>query len=1008
MFPPKAYSPRKGGKPRTPKKTLASVAPKEMYSGEETDEMKTVHVTGGASQETDQYVPSENERPKNRSRVVKTNPSTAGATKRGQRLVSEEEQSVNQTKDVRVRVSETPENVQVLSSEAGSVLKDVTSVTAKSTVKQSQWFVPDMELPRRRRTAGTTGAKSRKNTKMGKMEQDPSTSHNALSQAPSALGEPFSASTTQLLGRGHRRPKEVQLALSSMISPPSPPFSPPSASVDASLVASESQVEGNVGTTQRGEAGEQPDTKSRRKRGRQPKSTSIQAAALASKEGEVEEDGMTTQVHADLTEGETTSKTKRNHGWPSKSAAMQTAAVASSESELERESVPAQGHVDFTQGETTTKTKSKRGRHPKSAATQAAAVVSSESELEGESVVASDGTEMTLQPNKKRGLSSKPAPTQAASAASSESEREQESKTTEGQTTSTVDKVVDLNPKRKRGRQLKSANVRSVALASSESEFDEFLETLRPSQKLTNKGGIHRRKRTDRKGNLWIEPASPSTMPSKLEQIVEELKSEKTRRVGRMSPRQKTQPSASSVSKLEGEQSSESPGEVSGQSHKESKAAEPSSSRSHQEMDVEGAQMIICEDTTNDEPSLVSEVVYDESTPSTFETGIEEETAVQKDEPKVAKQRKRKQQNQNKPAESVSSEAQAEEDTEAIKTVPKKSKRGRGQSKKSMASQLPKSASSESEVGEHVEMTQQNSELEKKTAPKQGRTQSLRSSSISARLPISTTSESEMEEVTEGQQKKRSPRKMTSGTSEDQVASESENGMLRPKKKKRSKAECQAATINNEDEVGGESEGPPVESGVAAQYVFSDYDAGDVPLHNAHSATGEDSNVGSKDAEVNHSLEGAGKVGGEKEGGLSGAASVDVSTLPRLNKRKRGKGSKLVLGPKSKKRKKTPVTQVPDEVESEKPDEPANSEVYSMSTSGEGDNLEGMEITQSAGGRRYRRMRVEPSKRHTPGVRRGSRTRIAPVRHWENEQVEYDTRRKSGKYVHVVVQQRFT
>ena len=597
--------------------------------------------------------------------------------------------------------------------------------------------------------------------------------------------------------------------------------------------------------------------------------------------------------------------------------------------------------------------------------------------------------------------------------ASSESERERESK--ERQTATIVEKVVALNPKSKKGRQLKSANIRSVALTSSESEFDEFLETLRPSQQLTNEdSGGRRRKRTGGKGKLWIEPASPSAVPSKLEQIVEELKSE-TRRVRRTSPR-KTQ------STLEGEQSTESSGEVSGQKHetgqprKESKAAESSTSECHNEVDVEDAQMTVLEETTNGELSLVSEVVYDESNTSNFELEVEEETTVQKVESKVTKQGKKKQ--QTKPADSASSEAQTEEDTEAIKqaqrTAPKKSKSGRGQLLKSTASQLPKSASSESEVGEHVKVTQQNSELGKKTATKQGRQQSLHSTTTSAHPPTSTTSESETEKVTEGKQRKRrSPRKMTSGTSEDQAGSESENRMLRPKKKKKkSKAEHQAASINDEDKVTARgNEGPPVESGEEEQYVYSDYDTGDVTLHAAHLTTGEDNNVGSKDTEVDHSLDGASKEGGEKEEGLSGAASIDVSVLPRLNKRKRGKGNKLVLGPKSKKRKKNPTATESNVVEHEMADEPADSEVYSMSTSGEGDNLEGMDITQSGGGRRYRRMRVEASKRHTPGVRRGSRTSIAPVRHWENEQVEYDTNRESGKYiayVHVLVQQRFS
>ena len=60
---------------------------------------------------------------------------------------------------------------------------------------------------------------------------------------------------------------------------------------------------------------------------------------------------------------------------------------------------------------------------------------------------------------------------------------------------------------------------------------------------------------------------------------------------------------------------------------------------------------------------------------------------------------------------------------------------------------------------------------------------------------------------------------------------------------------------------------------------------------------------------------------------------------------------------------------------------------------------EGLEITTTPGGRRYRRLRLEAAKSHTPGVRRSHRTKIAPVKFWDGEQVEYDTRRKSGKCV---------
>ena len=56
-----------------------------------------------------------------------------------------------------------------------------------------------------------------------------------------------------------------------------------------------------------------------------------------------------------------------------------------------------------------------------------------------------------------------------------------------------------------------------------------------------------------------------------------------------------------------------------------------------------------------------------------------------------------------------------------------------------------------------------------------------------------------------------------------------------------------------------------------------------------------------------------------------------------------------------------------------------------------------LDITVTPGGRTYRRFKVVRPNNHTPGVRRSQRARIAPVNVLENEQVEYDTRRRSGK-----------
>jgi hypothetical protein len=148
----------------------------------------------------------------------------------------------------------------------------------------------------------------------------------------------------------------------------------------------------------------------------------------------------------------------------------------------------------------------------------------------------------------------------------------------------------------------------------------------------------------------------------------------------------------------------------------------------------------------------------------------------------------------------------------------------------------------------------------------------------------------------------------------------------------------------------------------------------------------------------------AGSRGGEQAADLSGAQSIDVSVLPRLIKRKRARGSRVVVAPKSKKQKKakqmfddTGMVQDPSSLATPQGSGEGmmGNDTYSMSTSGEegeeeNDHFDGAEIIQSGGGRKYRRLRVEPKKSHTPGVRRSKRTRVAPVRHWENEQLEYD------------------
>ena len=187
-------------------------------------------------------------------------------------------------------------------------------------------------------------------------------------------------------------------------------------------------------------------------------------------------------------------------------------------------------------------------------------------------------------------------------------------------------------------------------------------------------------------------------------------------------------------------------------------------------------------------------------------------------------------------------------------------------------------------------------------------------------------------------------------------------------------------------------ESPGVEVYDGAQYGYSDDDLGaesppPSPEPDANFSTGVNFVGGRTD-----DLESAGENSGPELTNQSATKSVDVSVLPRLTKRKRSR-AKVVLSTHPKKRK----LNIPaEEVEQETS---VNHDTYSLETSGEegDDDFVGDEITQSGGGRRYRRLKVAPLKSHTPGVRRSKRTKIAPIRHWENEQLEYDTRRRSGK-----------
>ncbi len=92
--------------------------------------------------------------------------------------------------------------------------------------------------------------------------------------------------------------------------------------------------------------------------------------------------------------------------------------------------------------------------------------------------------------------------------------------------------------------------------------------------------------------------------------------------------------------------------------------------------------------------------------------------------------------------------------------------------------------------------------------------------------------------------------------------------------------------------------------------------------------------------------------------------SPDMSVLPMLNR----------------KRKKSPYV-LPSRPEASKKPKPSPSEAN---------------VTLSPGGREYRRYKIDNDQAKTPGVRRSKRNRIAPVKTWLGERVEYDMRRRSG------------
>ncbi len=129
----------------------------------------------------------------------------------------------------------------------------------------------------------------------------------------------------------------------------------------------------------------------------------------------------------------------------------------------------------------------------------------------------------------------------------------------------------------------------------------------------------------------------------------------------------------------------------------------------------------------------------------------------------------------------------------------------------------------------------------------------------------------------------------------------------------------------------------------------------------------------------------------EWNGGNDGE-EAGPSNAPSRQRKKRRYGMETVSGANEL----SPEVDMVENTAAESQDSSSDEDV------GGGDG-EGLDITYGDGGQKYRRLRVQPKSSHTPGVRRGERTRIPPVRYWDGVAVEYDNTRPSGMYVHVHV-----
>lgn len=624
-----------------------------------------------------------------------------------------------------------------------------------------------------------------------------------------------------------------------------------------------------------------------------------------------------------------------------------TAALASSESEVEERDLTLVNQMDQESSglAESPKTKTKRSRLLKSTTSQlkqsVVTLASSESELEGEQKAKESH-------KRKRGRPPKSSVLTPGTTLASRKGNVEDTLLPEGLKEGEMEQTVTQEPpKRKRGRLRKPTQEGT----SSESELDNWLETVRENRE-QNEGVEDTQK---------SQPANEG----KLERIVEELQKKKSEeKRGRGRPPRKSQAmgqSASSGSEMERENAPQ---------------------QNHDELLHKGK--------------------------------VEQQS-------KRGKGRLRKVVPSNEPAASASSESDLEGYGE--------SETGSKNERQDVVSGLVSNGESEGEGFDHSAYLEREVPV-KKSEAKRGRGRPRKSAAAPSAL-ASTQKGEEVEELVKEPKHRDVPPPPAAPDDDDVVTGEggeeetSQKHQKKKKKKKIKKAKHQTESGNlNAPATTAEDDKRQPVTMVGDEPQFDnnfvdgdgDYDSPLSPADLYNDNDNDNDNLANNDPglEVTNDYVippattpgSAGSRGGEQAADLSGAQSVDVSVLPRLVKRKRARGSRVVVVPRSKKRKqvKTSDGTVQDPSALATPQDGGGmmeNDTYSMSTSGEeeegrggggedSDYFEGAEIVQSGGGRKYRRLRVEPKKSHTPGVRRSKRTRVAPVRHWENEQLEYD------------------